>query len=359
MARTGKTTSSPSAERVRALLLEWFREAARDLPWRRTRDPYAIWVSEVMLQQTRVATVIPYFDRWMQRFPTLEALGRADEDDVLHAWQGLGYYARARSLRAGAQAVVERHAGKMPTALDELVALPGIGPYTAGAIASIAFDQPAAIVDGNVVRVVTRLYALRGDPARAPLKQKIWKLAEELVPEIGARNFNQALMELGATVCTPKAPACGACPLEKLCGARKRGWEERLPELAKKKKPTAVQMVAAVVERRGRVLVTRVPDDAPRWAGMWQFPNTEQRAKEPAASAVARALSRLGLKARAEERLLVVRHSVTRYRIELSVHRAKVTGSADATSSAWKRIHELSELALPSAHRRIARALSR
>lgn len=359
MARTGKTASSPSAERVRAALTDWYRTAARDLPWRRTRDPYAIWVSEVMLQQTRVATVIPYFERWMQRFPSVEALARADEDGVLRAWQGLGYYSRARSLRAGAKAVVERHAGKMPQKLDELLALPGIGPYTAGAIASIAFDQPAAIVDGNVVRVLTRLYALRGDPARAPLKQNIWKLAEALVPTTGARDFNQALMELGATVCTPKSPQCVDCPLHELCGARESGWEQRLPELAKRAKPTSVQMVAAVVERRGRYLVTRVPDDAPRWAGMWQFPNTEQRAQEPVATAVVRALSALGLEARSEERLLVVRHSVTRYRIELAVHRAEACGTADAKTSAWKRIDELSELALPSAHRRIARVLSR
>ena len=223
-----------------------------------------MWVSEVMLQQTQVATVLRYFTAWMQRFPDVRALARAREADVLHAWQGLGYYSRARRLQEGARVVLERHAGRLPRDHAALLALPGIGEYSAGAIASIAFGEPKPLVDGNVIRVLTRHFGLRGDPGKAPLKRGLWDLAAELVPHDRPGDFNQALMELGATVCTPKAPACGACPLEKLCGARQRGWEEQLPELAKKKKSTAVQMVAAVVERRGRYLVTRVPDGAPR-----------------------------------------------------------------------------------------------
>lgn len=359
MARTGKTTSTPSVETIRATLGEWYRTAARDLPWRRSRDPYAIWVSEVMLQQTRVATVIPYYERWMQRFPDVKTLAAASEDHVLHAWQGLGYYSRARALLQGARAVVERHDGRMPHALEELRALPGIGPYTAGAIRSIAFDRPAAIVDGNVVRVLTRLYALTGDPARAPLKQRLWKLAEELVPEHGARDFNQALMELGATVCAPKGAECGRCPLAKDCVAREHGWQARLPELAKRPDTTPVRMVAAVVERSGRFLVMQLGEEAPRWAGMWQFPNTEVGAKETTGSALKRALHALGLDAEPEELVLTVRHSVTRYRIQLDVHRARARGTARSESIAWKRVGELNDLALPSAHRRIARALSR
>lgn len=358
MARTGKTASTASVDTVRATLGEWYRSAARDLPWRRTRDPYAIWVSEVMLQQTRVATVIPYFERWMQRFPTVTALAAANEDDVLRVWQGLGYYSRARSLLKGARAVVERHAGRMPEDLDELRALPGIGPYTAGAIRSIAFDRPAAIVDGNVIRVLTRLYALEGDPGRAPLKQKIWELAETLVPEQGARDFNQALMELGATVCSPKGAECERCPLGKECVARQRGWQARLPELAKRPEPTPVHMVAAVVERNGRFLLTQLADDAPRWGGMWQFPNTELGAKESVELALKRTLHALGLEADAGTHILTVRHSVTRYRIQLDVHRVEARGNPRAKPIAWKRRAELVELALPSAHRRIARAIA-
>jgi A/G-specific adenine glycosylase len=344
---------------VRSSLLGWYRERARDLPWRKTRDPYAIWVSEVMLQQTRVATVIPYFERWMARFPTLQALARANEDDVLHAWQGLGYYARARALRSGAQSVVEKHGGHMPRDAETLATLPGIGPYTAGAIASIAFGERAPIVDGNVIRVLTRLYALEGNPAKAPLRERIWLLSDSLVPPARAGDFNQSLMELGATVCLPKSPECETCPLAQQCLARGRGWEQRLPELQKRKKPTLVRMVATVVERRGRVLLVKVGDDAPRWAGMWQFPNTERKAKETAERAVIRSLSGIGLDAAGIEPLLLVRHSVTRYRIELEVHRAKASGSSRSRAIRWQPIDALGELALPSAHRRIASALLR
>src|SRR5688572_15426162 len=205
---TGKRTSARSADapaldagerdRLVRALTAWFVRSARDLPWRRTRDPYAVWVSEIMLQQTQVAIVIPYYQRWMRRFPTLLALARADEADVLHAWQGLGYYSRARSLLSGARAVVTEHAGAVPEDVAALIALPGIGPYTAGAIASIAHDRPAPMVDGNVTRVLCRLRAWRGDPSRAPLRARIWQLAADLVPERQPGRFNQALMELGA-----------------------------------------------------------------------------------------------------------------------------------------------------------------
>jgi A/G-specific adenine glycosylase len=343
---------------VRAALGEWYRDNARDLPWRRTRDPYAIWVSEVMLQQTRVATVIPYFERWMQRFPTLEVLAAAREEDVLHAWQGLGYYSRARGLLRGARAVVERHGGRMPDDVPSLRSLPGIGPYTAGAIASIAFDRPAPIVDGNVVRVLTRVYGLTGDPAKSPLKQRIWRLAEELVPERGARDFNQALMELGATVCAPKTAECSDCPLARSCVARTRGWQDRLPELGKRPKVTAMRMVAAVIEKNGRVLVARLGDDAPRWAGMWQFPNVELTDGESGEAGVTRLMTAIGLRGGIGERVLTLRHSVTRYRIQLEVYRVSARGTSRSADCSWKRVDELGSLALPSAHQRIARALA-
>ena len=366
MAKTGKTTSSASAEqrRVSQPLLRWYARVKRDLPWRRTRDPYAIWVSEVMLQQTQVATVIPYYERWLRRFPNVQALAQADEDAVLHAWQGLGYYSRARGLLSGARAVVERHAGKIPADLTELLALPGVGPYTAGAIASIAHGLRAAVVDGNVKRVLTRLYALRGDPARAPLHQELWSRAEALVPEGQASDFNQALMELGATVCTPKAPRCCECPLQRRCQAFALGLTEALPESKKRPKTTAVHMAAAVVERRGRLLLVRVPDSASRWAGMWQFPNVElSRDEPPEAGARRAARTQTGHDVNVAERLTVVKHGVTRYRITLEAFHCTPRGrgtdarATDATL-AWKTLAELSALALPAAHARIARALA-
>jgi len=225
-----------------------------------------------MLQQTQVKTVLGYYERWMQRFPTVKALAAADDADVLHVWQGLGYYSRARRLLSGARAVTERHAGKLPKGVDALLALPGIGPYSAGAIASIAFGLPEPIVDGNVVRVLCRLFALTGDPAKSPLKQALWRLARELVPADKPSEFNQSLMELGATICTPTSPRCAECPVAKQCQALAGGLERDLPQLAKRKAPTEVATAAAYVRRGNSVLLRQLPADAPRWAGLWVLP---------------------------------------------------------------------------------------
>jgi A/G-specific adenine glycosylase len=345
-------------------LLAWYREHKRDLPWRRSLDPYAVWVSEMMLQQTQVATVIPYFERWMQRFPNVTALARADEGDVLHAWQGLGYYSRARNLRRAAEQMVQHHGARVPDQVAALRALPGIGPYSAGAIASIAYGRVEPLVDGNVVRVLARLFARRGDPNRAPLKAELWELARSLIPAAAPGDFNQALMELGATVCTPRAARCDVCPLAGHCAGKAQNLVEILPELPPREKPTPVHMVAAVVRRRGRVLVTKLGAKAPRWAGMWLFPNTEVRPKETPEAAVKRALeTSTGLRGEASGLVCVVRHSVTRFRITLDAYGADgSTGTARAdmgtvTEVAWKRPAELAGLAMPKAHRAIAERL--
>lgn len=343
-------------------LLTWYERVRRPLPWRSTRDPYALLVSEVMLQQTQVETVREYFARWMKRFPSVRALAEAEEADVLHAWQGLGYYSRARNLWRGAQAVVKDHGGAVPSALEALLALPGIGPYSAGAIRSIAHGERAPIVDGNVIRVLSRLFGLRGDPTRSPLKQEIWALAGELVPDERPGDFNQAMMELGATVCAPRSPACLACPVAKRCVARREGLVATLPELPKRRATVDVARAAAVVRHGDRVLAVEVPRDARRWAGMWQFPNTDVATGESAEGAARRIVQQsLGLTLKKGAPLLVVRHAVTHHRITLDVFDyavARVTKmpSAGATS-VWKRPSELEGLAMPSAHRRIARAL--
>lgn len=344
-------------------LLEWYDEVRRDLPFRRTRDPYAIWVSEVMLQQTQVATVLSYFTRWMQRFPTVKALASASEDDVLHAWQGLGYYSRARSLRRAAQAVVERFDGSLPGTVEDLLSLPGIGPYSAGAIASIAFGERTPVVDGNVVRVLSRLFALRGDPTKATQRKLIWACAAELVPSERPGDFNQALMELGATVCTPQNPRCALCPLRRHCRALALGIQEELPELPARAAVTEVQMAAALVQSRGRVLVVKLKADAPRWASMWQFPNVERRARESAEKAAERAVRELvALDAAAEKLVTSVKHSVTRYRITLAAVLCAAKSSrlgqlSNVEEAVWKRPDELEGIAMPAAHRRIARAI--
>jgi len=344
-------------------LLRWYDRTRRELPWRETSDPYAIWVSEVMLQQTQVKTVIPYFQRWLERFPTVRELSLADEAEVLHAWQGLGYYSRARALKRAAEVVVERHAGRLPATTEELRALPGIGPYSAGAIASIAYGERVPVVDGNVIRVLTRLFALRGDPAKAPLKHELWQRAAELVPPRRPGDHNQALMELGATLCVPEKPRCNECPLARQCRARAAGIAVELPELAARPKPTSVRMAAAVAKRSGRFAIAKLPPDAPRWAGMWQFPVVELGPAEDPERGAERALfEKTGVRGAAGPKLGTVRHSVTRYRITLEVYecRAAAAGPRTADGDAlvrWVEARALDELAMPAAHRRIARWL--
>jgi A/G-specific adenine glycosylase len=364
MAKTGNRASISSADGIARALLRWYDRERRDLPWRRTRDPYAVWVSEVMLQQTRVATVLDYYARWMRRFPSLQALAQADEDDVLKVWQGLGYYRRARALLAGARAVVAEHGGRLPAEAARLRELPGIGAYTAGAIASIAFGVREPVIDGNVTRVLCRLYALQGDPQRAPFLRRIRQLAAELVPAKRPGDFNQALMELGATLCTPRAPDCSACPVASRCIAHARGLAASLPRPKRRPAPAQVHMVAAVVRQRGRVLLVQLPAHAPRWAGMWQFPTATLATGDTAEDGVRRALEQcVGTAAgsRTEGLVLVVRHSVTRFSITLDAYGCGAPKgplrAAPGSALTWKLPSELGELALPAAHRKIASRL--
>lgn len=256
-------------------LLLWYEGAKRDLPWRRHRDPYYIWISEIMLQQTRVDTVIPYFHRFIERFPTIQALAEAPEEDVLKTWEGLGYYSRARNLQAAARQVVERHGGVIPQDKASVSALKGVGPYTTGAILSIAFGQPEPAVDGNVMRVLSRYFCIQDDIMKARTRVLMEQLAAELIPEGSASDFNQALMELGALVCMPKSPHCLTCPVMEHCQGRLEGMEESLPVKTKAKKPRQEHRWVAIVEgsgaRRGKILVRRRPDSG-LLARMWELP---------------------------------------------------------------------------------------
>lgn len=353
------------AENIRALraaLLDWYTLHRRDLPWRRQANPYAVWVSEVMLQQTRVSVVMDYFHRWMERFPTLERLARASEDEVLQVWQGLGYYSRARRLRQGALYVCREFGGRLPRDVPSLLTIPGVGPYSAGAIASIAYGVPAPIVDGNIVRVLSRLFALDGDLTKAAMKRTLWSLAAELVPTERAADFNQAMMELGALVCTPKRPSCDVCPVQKRCVAWENQLVDQLPRTPPRAEATEVETAAALIERRGRWLVVRLASDAPRWAGMWVFPTVELAGSERAfdgARRAARELTDLSVVPRRE--LLRLRHQVTRFRITL--HAVLCDGAAGrvrlrgVAAFAWKRPEELASLAMPAAQRRVAQRL--
>jgi A/G-specific adenine glycosylase len=273
----GATALDP-AERDREIaraLGAWFDAGARDLPWRRDRAPYAVWLSEIMLQQTRVETVVPYFERFLGRYPDVGALARAELDDVLHLWSGLGYYRRARELHATAREVTARYGGRFPDEADELRKLPGIGAYTAGAIASIAYGKRAPLVDGNVARVFARLFAI-DEPIKSPAAARtLWSTAGRLLPEDRPGHFNEALMELGATVCTPREPRCDACPLERLCAARAAGRERELPVVEARRPVPVVALVAVVLTgASGQVLLARRREGG-LFGGLWEPPMVE------------------------------------------------------------------------------------
>jgi len=309
---------------VRRALLGWYDRHKRDLPWRHSSDPYAIWISETMLQQTRVETVIPYWHRFLERFPDVQTLADAPQESVYAAWTGLGYYSRARNLQTAAQQIVDGHAGALPDSVEGLRSLAGIGPYTAGAVASIAFDTPAAIVDGNVVRVLSRLRGLREDVGQKPVMDRLWAWSEELV-SAGKRagDFNQAMMELGATTCLPRAPLCLTCPCRVHCDAAAAGDAESLPKKASRKKAKAIAGVAVWIERRGKVLVVQRPETG-LMANLWELPGGETGAKpkpgEGEAAEHVRAVT--SLEVGELEHVGAVQHLFTHRRLTLQVYRA-------------------------------------
>lgn len=306
----GATLDRAKRDTIRRRLVAWYRGAQRDLPWRRTQDPYRIWLSETMLQQTRVETVVPYYERFLERFPDVEALAASDEEDVLRLWAGLGYYARARNLRRAAQMVVRDHGGELPREAAALSALPGVGRYTTGALRSIAFKEAAPIVDGNVRRVLARLFAAKAMP-----DTDAWRLAEELVPEREPDVFNQAMMELGATVCTPRKPACDDCPLDGACDARASGQPETYPAPARKAKSRSVRALGGILRRRGRILLLRRPSHG-LLGGLWEIPNV---ADAGVAALVELVRARTGLRVTAGEALGGLRHQFTHIDLELDV----------------------------------------
>ena len=337
-------------------LLGWYARSRRTLPWRQTSDPYRIWVSEVMLQQTTVKAVTPYFEAFVARFPTVEALASAAEEDVVAAWSGLGYYQRARNLQRGARRLVQRHRGRFPRTLEGALDLPGVGLYTASAVLSIAYGLPLPVVDGNVRRVLARLRALRGPEWRT--EGPYYNVAQDLLERSDPGAWNQALMELGATVCTPRAPACPACPVRAHCLARELGLAEELPEARPRPRPVQVSVAAAVVERDGRVLLVRRPEG--RLMGrMWEVPQTSllSRGLEDLEPELA---ERHGLRVAAGPLLARVRHAITFRRIRVDVHAARLRREPadDAERYAWVR-PQVVELPVSSLTRKILRALDR
>jgi len=431
---------TPNLNRLTGLLLDWFAANARDLPWRRTRDPYAIWVSEIMLQQTQIKTVIPYWECWMRELPDIRALAKASPAKIHKLWEGLGYYTRVRNLQKAARQIVAQRdsdaetrtsrgnepqtnskletphvvSGKFPDRFDDVLALPGIGRYTAGAICSIAFNQPTPILDGNVIRVLTRIFGIGGNPREKKTNARLWQLAEGLVIHAsrfahhasrhGSRtgnedkktpacsHLNQSLMELGALICTPRSPQCEICPVKKYCVACRENRTGQLPNLDKRAAATTRHFVALVVEQKGRFLVRQRPAGVIN-AHLWEFPNVEiasrngGNGRESAHSSRKQRLSRLtsaatvreadpeiiraamglGIVSPALQPLGTVKHSITRYRITLEAFHVHLGGRSSkppkllGTRSAhppengvWRTPAQLNRLAFASAHKKLA-----
>ncbi len=336
-------------------LLAWYHRNARTLPWRNHPDPYAVWVSEIMLQQTRVETVIPYFHDWMRRFPTIKSLAEASEQDVLNLWEGLGYYARARNSYKAAKIVVEKFNAQLPRDLDALRRLPGIGRYTVGAIASMAFGMDEPTLDGNIRRVFARVFNISLPADSSSGEKALWNLAAEHLPKGKAGDYNQALMDLGATICIPKNPHCLICPLMELCEARQKGNQDRRPVLKLKKKPPHYVLAAAVIMKNGRVLLAKRPSKG-LLGGMWEFPNSRvvgDRARELSKSL----RSGYQLKVQRNDALGVVHHAYTHFKVTVYVFQCKFVSKPANQNLTWTKISDLQNLPMGKVDREITKLL--
>ena len=354
--------SQSFCQMVHTRLLTWAETALRDLPWRRERTPYRVWVSEIMLQQTRVETVIPFFEAWMKRFPTVETLAHADLGQVLKCWEGLGYYARCRNLHRAAQIVLEQHDGQLPADRKALISLPGIGPYTAGAILSLAFGQDAAVLDGNVRRVLYRLLALDDDPQDKRTRDMLWGLADHCIPTGKAGRFNEALMDLGATVCKPRGPDCDLCPLNPVCRAYALGEPERYPPVTRRAPTPHFDVTAGVIRRGDLLLIAQRPLDG-LLGGMWEFPGGKREPGESLPECLARELrEEMQIEVEVGRQLTVVKHAFTHFRITVyafecqyqSVGEPECIGVHDWR---WVAPSELDAFAFPVVDQKIIAAL--
>lgn len=360
------------SENIASCLLDWYAEHARQLPWRGTADPYIVWVSEIMLQQTRVETVIPYFLRWIERFPTVQSLADASEQEVLSAWEGLGYYSRARSLHKAAQIIVREFASQLPQDVDLLRRLPGIGRYTAGAIASIAFGKDEPALDGNIRRVLARLFDVRL-PARSPAgEQRLWELARTHLPAGQAGNYNQAMMDLGARLCTPRAPNCASCPLAHLCQAHALGVQEERPVMEKKPPIPHYTVTAAVIQQHVSplqdyplqeipILLARRPSHG-LLGGLWEFPGGKLQDGEDLPACLRREIcEELGVDISVGEAFGVYKHAFTHFRITLHAFLCRLGEGTpqplEASEIRWVKPKDLTAYPMGKVDRQIASRL--
>ena len=342
-------------------LLHWYKRHARTLPWRGNPDPYAIWVSEVMLQQTRVETVTPYYERWMQRFPSVEQLASASQQEVLSTWEGLGYYGRARNLHRAAQLLMKEYHGKLPDEVPFLRKLPGVGRYTAAAIASIAYGKDEPTLDGNIRRVLARCFNITEDARSKVGEKQLWQLAAQHLPPGQAGEYNQALMDLGASICTPRSPNCVSCPLEDICQARALGLQEQRPVMLPKPAIPHHMVTAAVIRRGNRVLITCRPSSG-LLGGMWEFPGGKKQDGEDLPGCLRREIcEELGVEVEIGDQLGVYKHAYTHFRVTLYAFRCTLLGGEprplQVTDLRWVTPGELAQYPMGKIDRQISLAL--
>jgi len=352
-----------SDTQLSSTLLDWFARNKRDLPWRKTYAPYHVWVSEIMLQQTQMERGVDYFKRWMKRFPDVASLAEAGEDEVLKLWEGLGYYSRARNLHKAARIVRDRHHGQLPSSVGELLDLPGIGPYTARAIASIAFEEDVCVVDANVERVMSRLFNIAAPVKSRPAQEEINRHCARLLPQGMARAFNQALMEFGSLLCSPKNPSCHDCPMASWCQARNEGVQESRPVTARPLAPIYLTMATGVLIHDGLILTQkRLDDDI--WGNLWEFPGgIVEEGETPQQALIREYMEETGLTVNHPVPIASFKHSFTRYRVTLhAYHVALQSDPAALTLTAaqeyrWATWSEIKTLAFPAGHRKLVRHL--
>jgi A/G-specific adenine glycosylase len=349
--------SIPKKSKIQTKLLRWFEKNERDLPWRKNRDPYAIWVSEIMLQQTQVGIVIPYYHRFLESFPTVRDLAKSNLSEVLKVWEGLGYYSRARNLHRAAQIVLDHFHGKIPDILKDLLSLPGIGRSTAGAILSFAFNKEAPILDGNAQRVLSRLFAVSSHPGGGKPEDFLWQISESLIPKGFSNPFNQALMDLGSMVCTPTEPQCFRCPLHHFCKGRASGNPERFPAKKAKRNTPHVKSVSAVIIKDGKVLLNQRPA-AGLLGGLWEFPNWKIEEKgwlRPKLRLRNQVQKEMGMKTKVEEPIGTFKQTFSHFKLTLHVYDCQpIHGKGKGR---WIPIKNLPLFPMSRIHRRIAETI--
>jgi A/G-specific adenine glycosylase len=342
--------------KIQAKLLQWFKKNKRDLPWRKTKDPYAIWVSEIMLQQTQVATVIPYYQKFLKSFPTLRHLAKANLSKVLKTWEGLGYYSRARNLYRASRIVLNHFHGKIPDTLEDLLSLPGIGRSTAGAVLSFAFHKEAPILDGNAKRVLSRLFAVSGSPAEIKTEQLLWKISESLIPTGYSNPFNQAIMDLGSMLCTPKEPQCSRCPLHRFCKGSASGEPEKFPIKKIKKKIPHIEAFASVIQKDGKVLLNQRPPTG-LLGGLWEFPNWKIAGKQRSRLRLRNTIKKeMGMNVKVDELIGVLHQTFSHFKLILHVYDCVAMGKNK--KGRWIAVGNLHLLPMSRIHRRIADTIS-